>query len=93
MTKRKTKTTPPASVAAQPLKLPRPGSKMAAIIDLLQRPGGATIADLMAATSWQQHSIRGALAGALKKRFGLTIASEKREGGRIYRVVPTEPES
>ena len=54
---------------------------------MLQRPEGATIAEVVEATGWQPHTVRGALAGALKKRLGLTIASEKVEGrGRVYRL-------
>jgi hypothetical protein len=48
---------------------------------------GATIDEMVAATGWQSHTVRGAMAGALKKRLGLTIASEKEEGGRVYRIV------
>ena len=48
---------------------------------------GATIAEIVAATGWQPHTVRGAFAGALKKRLGLTVTSEKREGrGRVYRI-------
>lgn len=69
---------------------PRPhreGSKEALVIDLLRRPEGATIAQLMAATGWQSHTVRGVFAGALKKRRGLAVTSEKPRGGeRIYRI-------
>ena len=54
---------------------------------MLQRPEGATIAEIVEATGWQPHTVRGALAGALKKRLALTIASEKVDGrGRVYRI-------
>lgn len=53
--------------------------------DLLSREGGATIADMVAATGWQQHSVRGAMAGALKKKRGLVITSDKIDGLRRYR--------
>ena len=54
---------------------------------MLQRSEGATIAEVVEATGWQPHTVRGALAGALKKRLGLTIASEKVENrGRVYRL-------
>lgn len=67
----------------------RSGTKQALVIELLSRNEGATIADLVAATSWRPHTIRGAMAGALKKKLGLTITSEKVEGrGRVYRTVP-----
>ncbi|WP_394270331.1 DUF3489 domain-containing protein [Qipengyuania sp.] len=58
-------------------------SKLDQVEALLLRDAGATIAEMMAATSWQQHSVRGALAGALKKR-GLTITSDKVDGVRRY---------
>lgn len=67
-------------------KTPRAGSKLAAILELLARPEGATIAELAAATDWQPHSIRGALSGVLAKRYGVVLASEVVEGrGRVYR--------
>ena len=65
----------------------RPDSKQALVIGLLQRPEGATIAQIMEATGWQQHTVRGTLAGTLKKRLGLTITSTKEAGGqRVYRI-------
>lgn len=65
----------------------RPDSKQALVIGLLQRPEGATIAQIMEATGWQQHTCRGTLAGTLKKRLGLTITSSKAAGSqRIYRI-------
>ena len=66
----------------------REGTKQALLVGLLGRAEGATIDEIVAATGWQPHTVRGAFAGALKKRLGLTIASEKVEGrGRVYRVV------
>lgn len=59
-------------------------SKLDAVTALLLAPTGASIAELVSATGWQQHSVRGAMAGALKKR-GLTITSDKVEGVRRYR--------
>ena len=54
---------------------------------MLQRPEGATIGEVVEATGWQPHTVRGALAGALKKRLGLTIASDKVVNrGRVYRL-------
>ena len=54
---------------------------------MLARAEGATIDEIVAATGWQPHTVRGAFAGALKKRLGLTIESEKVEGrGRVYRI-------
>jgi hypothetical protein len=77
----------PTKVVAQPAEAPAPArakSKLDVVTGLLGRPDGATIAQLMVATGWQAHSVRGALAGALKKR-GLTVTSEKIDGGRIYK--------
>jgi hypothetical protein len=59
-------------------------SKLDEVETLLRRKNGATIVDLAKATGWQQHSVRGAMAGALKKR-GLAITSEKIDGTRRYR--------
>ena len=65
----------------------RPGTKTAALIELLNRKEGATIGDLTKATKWQPHSVRGAISGTLKKKLGLTVTSEKIEGrGRVYRI-------
>ena len=65
----------------------KPPSKLDLVEGLLLGVGGASIAALMTATGWQQHSVRGALAGALKKR-GLTITSDKIDGVRRYRAGP-----
>src|SRR4029077_16099795 len=59
----------------------RPGTKQAQVIDLLRRPQGASIAELVEATGWQQHSVRGVIAGALKKKLGLAVTSKKAEDG------------
>ena len=68
----------------------RPGTKLASLITLLSRKEGATIADLMKATGWQAHSVRGTISGNLKKKLGLGVISEKVEGrGRVYRVAST----
>jgi hypothetical protein len=65
----------------------RPGTKQALLIDLLSRKQGATIAEAVAATGWQAHSVRGAISGGLKKKLGLTVTSEKEDGrGRVYRI-------
>jgi hypothetical protein len=64
----------------------RAGSKKAAILALIHRPQGATLAELMRATGWQPHSIRGFISGAIGKKMGLRVESEKREDGeRVYR--------
>ena len=65
----------------------RENSKQAAVIQMLQRPEGATINQICDVTGWQAHTVRGAFAGAFKKKLGLTITSEKPEGGeRVYRI-------
>jgi hypothetical protein len=64
----------------------RPGSKQALLLDLLGRDNGATIAELVEATRWQLHSIRGAISGTLKKKLGLAMATEKSTRGRVYRI-------
>ena len=65
----------------------RTGTKQALVVEMLRRSEGATVDQIMAATGWQRHTVRGAFAGALKKKLGLAIASEKVEGGaRVYRV-------
>lgn len=65
----------------------RPASKQAVIIELMKCKNGATIDELTATTGWQAHSVRGAISGALKKRLGLTVSSERIEGrGRVYRI-------
>lgn len=61
-------------------------SKLALISALLRRPEGATLEQMVAATGWQAHSVRGAMSGALKKKQGLTISSEKSDGQRVYRI-------
>ncbi len=89
-----------AKTAAPPGKAPRQrakaamqrgaraGTKQALLIDLLQRKTGATITDLVHATGWQPHSVRGAISGTLKKKLGLTVTSETIEKrGRVYRIV------
>lgn len=74
------------SGAAQSTRTPRAGTKQAALIAMLRAPDGATIEEITTATGWQAHTVRGAIAGALKKKLGLDVTSEKVEGrGRIYR--------
>jgi hypothetical protein len=63
-----------------------PVSKSATIISLLGGKGGASIEDLTTATGWQKHSVRGFLSGALKKKQGLEVTSEKIDGVRRYRI-------
>ena len=68
----------------------RKQTKQQACIDLLSRQEGATIEELQAATGWQQHSVRGFLAGAVRKKLGLTLVSEKSDAApRRYRIPNT----
>ncbi len=64
----------------------RPDTKHAGIIAMLRTPGGATIATIMTATDWQQHSVRGFLAGVVRKKLGLNLVSEQTDKGRVYRI-------
>ena len=65
-------------------------SKQARIIAMLQLPTGTTIAAIMKATGWQQHSVRGFLAGVVRKRLKLKLASNKVNGNRIYQIAGEE---
>lgn len=68
-------------------RTPRAGTKQAVLIAMLRAPEGATIEEITTATGWQAHTVRGAIAGALKKKLGLDVTSEKVEGrGRVYRL-------
>jgi hypothetical protein len=73
------KTTPPKKAAK--------AAKKAKVLDLLKRPGGATLKELMKATGWQSHSVRGFLSGTIGKKMGLTLNSSKGENGdRNYKL-------
>jgi hypothetical protein len=65
----------------------RADSKQARLIEMLKRPKGATIEEIAKAFDWQPHTVRGAIAGALKKKLGLEVTSTKVEGrGRVYAI-------
>ena len=71
---------------AERVRSTRQNSKQAQVIAMLKRPEGATIKQICDATEWQAHTVRGTFAGAFKKKLGLTITSDKAEGGeRVYR--------
>ena len=77
----------PKSKSKQSLPAVRPGTKQALLIDLLKRKTGANIDEIIEATGWQAHSVRGAISGVLKKKLGLAIEREVVEGrGRVYRI-------
>lgn len=80
---------PAARKAAVP-PAPKAPSKVAQVVALLRREEGATTKVLMDATGWQAHSVRGIIAGAIKKKLGLTVVSEAGESGRTYRIAKEE---
>ena len=89
MSKKKSVPAETAGTAAARKQAPaaKPKTKLARLEAMLRRPEGATIAQLSKALDWQAHSVRGAMSGALKKKQGLTIASEKTDDGRrVYRI-------
>ena len=93
-TARRKKVTPARKAAKAPKKDPKPkaagvreGSKTAAVLALLQRAKGATLTEILEATSWQAHSVRGFISGTLGKKMGLKVTSTKRaDGARVYSV-------
>jgi hypothetical protein len=85
-----TKKSPKGAKAAKPAKAAggaREGSKTAIVVGLLERKDGATLAEVMRATNWQAHSVRGFISGTLGKKMGRTVKSSKREDGeRVYQI-------
>ena len=77
-------------ITTQQSRTTREGTKQAVLIELLSRAEGATLPQMTEATGWQVHTVRGAMAGALKKKLGLEITSEKQTGtDRVYRITTT----
>jgi hypothetical protein len=74
----------PAPASSKPAA--GPDTKHARIIAMLRMPAGATIAAIMTATDWQQHSVRGFLAGVVRRKLGLNLVSEQTDKGRVYRI-------
>jgi hypothetical protein len=68
----------------------RSHTKQEAVLGMLRRPQGATIAAIMKATGWQQHSVRGFFAGVVRKRLKLKLGSNKADGNRVYQITSTE---
>lgn len=87
--KRRMAREPQGSTDAPPVATNAP-SRLDQLERLLTQERGATIAEMVAATGWQQHSVRGAMAGALKKKRGLAITSDKVDGVRRYRATRHE---
>jgi hypothetical protein len=94
----RTRLAPPEAEAIQELDTPvdlqllegipvRPGTKLAALVVTLRRPQGATSLQLMLATGWRPHSVRGAISGLLRKRLGLNVVLTRNAAGeRVYRI-------
>ena len=82
---RTTKARSRSKSAASKQSTRRPHSKQMRVLGLLSKLGGVTIAAIMRSTGWQQHSVRGFLAGVVRRKLGLKLASEKNDGQRVYR--------
>jgi len=85
--KAKAEPAPDDTDTAKPVVI-RAGTKQAKIIAMLQRPEGATVAEMVEATGWLAHTVRGSISGSLKKKLGLPIAAQKVEGrGTVYKLL------
>lgn len=81
-------------IPVQPRSAPAPAvGKLGALVELMRRPQGASLKELCAETNWQPHSVRGALAGSLKRSRGYQIASERIDGVRVYKIAPLQEAS
>lgn len=87
-------TTPdaPADTPARKARtVKQPDSKQALLVQMLKRKRGATLDELVEATGWQAHSVRGAISGTLRKKRGLAVTLEALGGrGKVYRIVAAE---
>ncbi|HUN95313.1 MAG TPA: DUF3489 domain-containing protein [Bradyrhizobium sp.] len=97
-TNRSLKSKPAAKPRSKATSTRKPGptkatgeTKRDQVLALLRQSGGASIDTIVKATGWQEHSVRGFLAGTVRKKLGLNLESEKRDGQRIYRVTATKP--
>jgi hypothetical protein len=77
---------PARSVSGPRKRVARPETKHARIIAMLRAPAGATIAAMMNETEWQPHSVRGFLAGVVRRKLGLNLIAEQTDKGRVYRI-------
>src|SRR3954471_17099228 len=77
---------PPQPAVTDPEQKNDAVSKQARVIEMLQSPTGMTVAAMMKETGWQQHSVRGFLAGVVRKKLKLKLNSKKIDGSRVYRV-------
>ncbi len=78
--------TPVAKVPLAPEPAAKPASKQSQVVALLRRPEGASAQEIMDATGWQKHSVRGFISGTAKKSLGLAITTEKGVQGTVYKV-------
>ena len=87
------KATPKGKKLSEPMKAglkavaEKSGTKLSKVIALLSRPEGVTLDEIVKATDWQKHTIRGLMSGSLKKKHGYTITSDKGDGeARVYKI-------